>query len=551
MDSLSESRSFGPRYRVVTELGAGGTADVFLAVLDELGSGPTLCVLKTPRRGFASDEELLKMFRRESRLAARLQHINIVEVFEIIEDHGHPVLVMEFLEGASLRELQRMTQQTGQFLPLREQLMILQEVCKGLHYSHELRDFDGTPMGLVHRDVSPHNIFVTFDNRVKLLDFGIAKLNGGDRDTATGLVKGKLRYMAPEHMMGGDVDRRADVYAMGVLLWEALAGRLMWEDVNDAVLMQRTVNGEIPDPDPVVAGCTPQLVEIARTCLALDPANRFGSCEELGIALGGMMDRLPPSEITFGQVTSFLFDERRRRLRSQVTTLLDGTTANGSITGPIEWHQVPAGVRPIGIGAVGVERTQVPPRRSTLFLGGLAVGSAALAVVAWFALDRSTGHELERMQPKLGTVAATVITPHTFAPEITDDSIEINIRVEPAEAEVRLDGVRLSAPYELKLPRDNASHVISASAEGFENISQTVVLDRDLRVSLRLDRKRRPLPAVRRTRRDPAVSAPSPEPSRPEPAVTRTPAPAASNDDCDPPFIIDDRGIKRFKRQCL
>lgn len=535
-----------PRYRVVTELGAGGTADVFLAIFDEPGGGPTLCVLKTPRRGLGNNDELMRMFRRESRLAARLRHPNIVEVLEIVEDHGQPVLAMEFLEGASLREFQRMLQQTGESVPLREQVRILQEVCHGLHYCHELRDLDGSAMEIVHRDVSPHNVFLTFDDRVKLLDFGIAKLTGAERDTETGFVKGKLRYMAPEHMMGAEVDRRADVYAIGVLLWEAITGRPMWEDVNDAVLMQRTVHGDLPDPQPLVEGCAPPLVAITRRALALDPADRFPTCEALAEALDAVLPELPVSGATFGEITGALFADRRQRLHEQVQAVL--SVSSRSATGPIEWHKVATNAGTLTLGRRA--RTEVPTaRRSTGLIVGMAVGSAALATVAWLGLQQTQRHALENMRPTMAGLAPRAVeAPLLGLPESSASDVRIAIDVEPAQAELRLDGAALSPPYDLTVPRDGKEHLLSIRAEGFEDLERTVVFDRDLRISLRLDREVRPVAPPPQGRK----SRPSRRKAEEKPEPPAAPVESAKpREDCDPPFVLDASGIKRFKRQCL
>lgn len=531
---------------MVTELGAGGTADVFLAIFDEPAGGPTLCVLKTPRRGLGNNDELMRMFRRESRLAARLRHPNIVEVLEIVEDHGQTVLAMEFLEGASLREFQRALQQTGQSVSLREQVRILQEVCYGLHYCHELRDLDGSVMEIVHRDVSPHNIFLTFDNRVKLLDFGIAKLSGAERDTETGFVKGKLRYMAPEHMMGSEVDRRADVYAVGVLLWEAIAGRPMWEDMNDAVLMQRTVHGDLPEPEPLVEGCPPALVEITRQALALDPAERFPSCEALAEALDAVFPELPVAGETFGEITGVLFAERRQRLHEQVQAALG--ISRRSATGPIEWHKSTPNAGTLTVGRR--TRTEVPAaRRSTTLIAGMALGSALLASVAWFGLQQTQRHELESMRPTMaGLAPRPVDAPLLGLPEAESSEVHVAIEVEPEQAELHLDGQVLAPPYELTVPRDTREHLLIIRADGYVGLERTVVFDRDFRMSVRLDREPRAQPSAAPVRKSRPSRSKAEERPEPPPAAVETPKP---RDDCDPPFVLDSSGIKRFKRHCL
>lgn len=347
-----------PRYRVMAPLAEGGTAEVHLAVLDQSSGFQKLTVLKSLRDTMSRDPELVNMFLDEARIAARLKHPNVVEVYEIVEDHGQPVLAMEYLEGGSLRELIAQTGRNGNPLPLVHHLEILCQVGRGLHYSHELIDYDGTHMGLVHRDISPHNIFATVEGEIKILDFGIAKVSGRDADALSGVVKGKLRYMAPEQMLGTKVDRRADIYSLGLLLWEAISGRPMWDTSGQAVIMQRTINGDLPDPEPLVPGCTPGLVAVMRRATEADPGARFETCEDFVAELRREMRSLPAPVAGLGEVVRRCFSDRAKRVRDVVSAQLtsDGRSPDASDT--IDWARVgritkpaPRGIRVGSLGA--------------------------------------------------------------------------------------------------------------------------------------------------------------------------------------------------------
>jgi serine/threonine-protein kinase len=223
MAGHSAKTEAGRRFRVIAELGEGGMARVHLA----LARGPSgvnkLVVLKTLRSHLANDPACLEMFIHEGRLAARLNHPNVVQTYEVNEDGGRQVMVMEYLEGQPLSHVYARGRKSGQ-LPLEMYVRVLCDALAGLHYAHELADFDGKPLNLVHRDVSPQNIFVTFDGQVKILDFGIAKAAvNAPNQTETGVLKGKVRYMAPEQIAGEALDRRADIFAVGAILWEVLA----------------------------------------------------------------------------------------------------------------------------------------------------------------------------------------------------------------------------------------------------------------------------------------------------------------------------------------
>jgi serine/threonine protein kinase len=239
------------KYRVIAELGQGGTANVYLAVAHGPSGFNKLVVLKLLKAELAVEPEFRRMFLNEARLAARLNHPNVVQTNEVFEEDGRPIIVMEYLEGAALSRLVSRSREQGQPIPMAMHLRIICDVLSGLHYSHELRDYDGTPLGVVHRDMTPQNVFVSFDGKVTLLDFGIAKLTGAIAETQTGVLKGKLRYMPAEQIMGETVDRRTDIFAVGVMLWEAVTREKMWRGLADATVMHNIVNGAIPTPRSV------------------------------------------------------------------------------------------------------------------------------------------------------------------------------------------------------------------------------------------------------------------------------------------------------------
>lgn len=194
--------------------------EVTLAVKKGSPDVRKLVVLKTLRRDMLGDAAIRKMFSEEACLSARLSHPNVVQVFGVIAADS-PVLVMEYLDG---KPLSAILKRAGDRCSIAMQLRILSHVLAGLHYSHELRDYDGTPLNIVHRDISPQNVFVTYGGLVKVLDFGLAKVATKRSRTKSGMVKGKLEYMPAEQMIAGEVDRRADIYAVGCMLWQTCSG---------------------------------------------------------------------------------------------------------------------------------------------------------------------------------------------------------------------------------------------------------------------------------------------------------------------------------------
>jgi serine/threonine-protein kinase len=234
----------------------------------------------------------------------------VVFTYEVGEHKGSYFIAMEYLDGQPLDKLLKANDWD---LPLRPAVRILALALAGLHYAHELRDYDGSPLNVVHRDVSPHNVFVTYDGLVKLVDFGIAKAALNSTRTESGVLKGKLAYMAPEQGAGDViVDRRADVFSAGVMLWEILAKRPM-RDGGSVKMLYKLIHEDAP---PLPADADPTLASIAMRALASDRERRFASAEEMRLALEAWLGDPPP----LAPVLCELFDrerEERRRLIEQ------------------------------------------------------------------------------------------------------------------------------------------------------------------------------------------------------------------------------------------
>jgi serine/threonine protein kinase len=284
------------RFHIIGEVGEGGMALVHLALARGPNGFDKLVVLKTLRSNLASDPECVDMFQHEARLAARLDHPNVVRTYEVSEENGRTAIVMEYLEGQPLSQvIARAKGAKGAHgasrLPLAMHVRAICDALAGLHYAHELADFDGTPLGLIHRDVTPHNVFITFDGQVKLLDFGIAKVQtNASAQTEFGVLKGKVLYMAPEQLTGDRIDRRADLYAVGAMLWEALAGERIWLGMPDFVAMQHVVEGKIPSPRTRNPRVPAILEAICVKAMAHRPANRYATAEEFRLALEAAAD---------------------------------------------------------------------------------------------------------------------------------------------------------------------------------------------------------------------------------------------------------------------
>ena len=272
------------RYVVLKHLASGGMADVLLGRSDGLEGFRRHVVLKRIRAEHARDQRFIRMFLDEARVAATLHHQHIVQVYDIGESDGEYFIAMEYIHGEDVRMIHSMASQGDGPIPLGHAIAIVSAAAAGLHHAHEQRGTGKRPLHIVHRDVSPSNILVGYDGSIKLVDFGIAKA-AMLPETRSGSVKGKVAYMSPEQCTGGDVDRRSDVYALGVVLYELVTGTRMFKTENDYVVMDQIVNGRISPPREVRPELPEELSDIILRALAPERERRYATADDLRVAL--------------------------------------------------------------------------------------------------------------------------------------------------------------------------------------------------------------------------------------------------------------------------
>ncbi len=273
------------RYVVLKHLASGGMADVLLARTDGIEGFERHVVLKRIKSEHAKDQRFIDMFLDEARLAATLHHSNIVQVHDIGEASGEYFFAMEYLHGEDLRSMLSTLAKTKTNMPLQHVIAIVSSAAAGLHYAHERRGQDKKPLNIVHRDVSPSNILVGYDGSVKVVDFGIAKASQRQVETRSGSLKGKVSYMSPEQCKSLPADRRSDVYALGVVLYELATSTRLFKSDSDYLVMDAICTGKIPLPRVRRPDLPNELSTIIMTALATDPARRYQTAEELRVAL--------------------------------------------------------------------------------------------------------------------------------------------------------------------------------------------------------------------------------------------------------------------------
>jgi serine/threonine-protein kinase len=263
-------------------------AEIFLARTRSLPGFEKHVVIKRVRRNRTADLDFVRMFLDEARVAATLDHPNIVQIYDVGHVDNEYYIAMEYLRGHNLVELVRAGARVGEPKPpLEHVLAIVSGVCAGLHYAHERRDFDGRSLEIVHRDVTPGNVVVTFDGAVKLVDFGIAKAATHEVKTRTGMLKGKIGYMSPEQCRGEAVDRRSDVFAVGILLYELTTGKRLYQERSDFDALKKIAEGPVPSPREVLPFYPAALSEIVVRCLRKKPDDRYPTARALHAELDG------------------------------------------------------------------------------------------------------------------------------------------------------------------------------------------------------------------------------------------------------------------------
>jgi serine/threonine-protein kinase len=513
-------------------------AEVYLA----LSRGPNgfnkLVVLKLLRSHLAEDDDFLKMFLAEARLAARLNHANIVQTYEIGVEGGRHAIVMEYLEGRSFAEVEGATKREPMALSLG--VRVLADTLAALHHAHELLDVDGRHLGLVHRDVSPHNVFVTYDGQVKLLDFGIAKAADDGARTKTGVFKGKLRYTAPERFAGEESDRRSDIFSVGVMLWQLLTKRRLWAGMNELTVMQQLASRTpVPSPRSVNPEVPERLNEICVKALATSPEDRFKTASEMEDALEeflagesvGTTNRALAKYMgeVFGetrQVFQRTVDEQIRaagnvpldfevsgsvaRIRADAVPMLGSQTAESqsSIPVPTSSFRVRAGMSLDAASqppdpSASLSLPGPTPERRRGWMGVTLVALVASTAILFLFVRADHGASSQAISPKSGNAVGVTSSP---TPPPTVAMASPTLAAEPAASALDAE-----APAKRAAVLSTPAHAVAPA------------------------RARVATPAA-----DPRVAAPPPKADPPKREV-----------DCTSPYFIDDQGLKKIRPECL
>jgi hypothetical protein len=285
---VSYDLTFG-KYRLVQRLAYGGMAEVFLARVSGAAGFEKDVVIKRLHPQFCADRDFVAMLIDEAHIASQLAHTNICQVLDLGEVEGTYYLALEYIDGHDLFTVMRRLRRGGEMLPLPAAAYVVNEVLEGLGYAHRKKGSDGRPLGIVHRDVSPQNVLITNEGEVKIIDFGIAKARISSTKTQAGILKGKYRYMAPEQAEGRTVDQRSDLFSVGIVLYELLAGQVHGRGLSDMQLLERVRSAQFEPLRTFRPDLPPVLEELVERALDREPARRFQTAQEFQDALSGFL----------------------------------------------------------------------------------------------------------------------------------------------------------------------------------------------------------------------------------------------------------------------
>jgi serine/threonine-protein kinase len=340
------------KYEILTRLSVGGMAELFLAFTSGPGGFRKFVALKQILPDVKT-EEFVKMFLDEARITAAFSHANIGQVFDLGEEDGELFLAMEFLAGQNLEQLMKGANKLGEALPPGFAARVIRDVCLGLHYAHHFVDPAGKAVAIVHRDMSPRNVMVTYDGGVKVIDFGIAKAKGRLGRTAVGMVKGTGGYMSPEQVRNRQLDGRSDLFSAGVLLYEMLTGRRLFNAVGDAAMMLQIVEGEIPPPRSINPNVPEALEAVVLRALERDLGKRFATGREMAKAIEQAMGHELFDEEKMAALMDEMFAEKRQKTRA----LLEYANRDDArISEAASALQDNAGESLMGVGAKGTPK---------------------------------------------------------------------------------------------------------------------------------------------------------------------------------------------------
>ena len=484
-------RQFG-KYTLLRAIASGGMAKVYLALQRAVAGFEKLVVIKRILPELSRDPSFVEMLLSEARTAATLNHPNVVQTFDVGESEGTYYIAMEHINGEDIRSIVRAMKraQVSEF-PLEHTLAIILGTCAGLSYAHDKKDLEGKPLNIVHRDISPQNILITFTGDVKIVDFGIAKTNevAVAEKTQAGQLKGKVPYMSPEQASGREIDHRSDIFAVGIMLFELTTGRRLFKAKSEYETLKLICERDYPRPSQIRPGYPPALEAVVMRALAKDPGDRYQSARDMQADIEAFVreERIAASAVSLANWMRMLFEdkiEEQKEALQDVKQLADVIASQRTHDQDLFGTATTTGAATIT--GTDVSAYGLAPHRSggKLWMGvGVTIAVAALAAAGLF-VAMATPQE---------TQAGPTTSSPTPVPEVPDKKGTLLVKTEPEGAYVRVAGELQGGKTPLtvdKLPLGSDIEV-KIALEGYETVAKTVhFTDADLQdeISVRMVR---------------------------------------------------------------
>lgn len=542
------------RYELHGAIARGGMATVYVARMSGAAGFSRTVAVKRLHPHLAADPTFSAMFVDEARLAARIRHPNVIDTLDVVAEGGELFLVMAFVLGETLSKMVRATTSQGIRLPVPVVSSIVIGALEGLHAAHEATDEQGHALGIVHRDVSPQNILVGTDGVARVIDFGVAKAAGRRQETEGGELKGKLAYMAPEQLTRRAVDRRCDVFAMGVVLWEALTSRRLFAGDDAASTLYSVLNEPILPPSSVCPDLPPALDGVVLRALEREPGMRFATAREMSLALEAACPPASPRQ-TAEWVQSLAADALR--IRGDIARAVEQTTSSNPI------GALPHGaddLASMGAGS-GSQRVASASRLVTMTHSGMSGVTSASSVSAVSAMTGMTGTsgvtssgysdpslatrvhpvEVERRLPLSAVLGVCAVLALMLAVGLVTGikAITHKSKADPTLATTPepTTAPEASAAAPPPEPRPPAVEPVPTAPPAVTAAPAQTAAPGAVVVSLPTGTAAAP------------AARPAAAPARPQgPATAKTAKPPA---DCENPFTVDANGVKRPKPQCF
>ena len=491
------------RYELLLEIASGGMATVYVGRQHGAGGFERLVAIKRMHPHIGAEPELAASFMDEARIASLIRHPNVVNVQDVHDAEGEHLLVMDYVDGPSLANVMRAARKRKERISRPAAIRILIDALAGLHAAHEITNMDGLPLGVVHRDATPHNLLLGTDGTVRLTDFGIAKAAERSVHTATGLAKGKFRYMAPEQARGGAIDRRVDVFAMGIVSWELLTGERLFQAENDAQILLEVAEGKYRTPSSVDPSIPAELERIVMRALAPSPNDRWPTAAAMADALEGWA-RVHSELVSSAEIARLVHEfcgaavvERRKALAA----VLAGTRqpaafkalrqTQGTGTGSAAGTKAPLTLDSVRIvPAITAEELAEHRRKKKLTLLLLAGALATLAVLllgvfATLMVDRQRGSAAATPS----AAPARSITAAAPPPPVLSARVRVVVTADSEISEIRGPGVTQvqfkEKGAELELPRSNQSVTLVVRLSDGSEITEPITPNDNIAIRVR------------------------------------------------------------------